>query len=238
MRKTLNSKFQTLKNSQKGFTLVEVLVVALIIGVVGYLMADIVTRSLAGSQKTVVIGNTKQNGQVAMDAISNVIRTSESVACLDDNWSSSGGTGHAIVLYTHDGRYVRFIFNVGDASHNGYFTQDVLNTSTLLLNGDPYGAINDTTSVHRLCSTDSSTGVPLSSAVTVLTDRDVNSGVNICTVVPTATCTQPIFTVLRSPGTADTVTIQFNVSQAVRADSGFQNNLVTPTQFRDTIQLR
>jgi type II secretory pathway pseudopilin PulG len=219
---------------QVGFTIVEVLVVALIIGIVGYMMSDIITRSLAGSQKTAVIGNSKQNGQVAIDALSSVIRNSEIVACLDSNWTVTGGTGSTIVLYTKDARYVRFMFHAGDGTTtNGYFAQDMPNVTALLLNGNPYGAITDSHSSHRICSTDAVTGVILSGE-TILTDRDTRSGVNI----DQAPGPQPIFTVVKNPGSADIVTIQFSVTQAVAADAGFQNRLITPTQFRETIQLR
>jgi prepilin-type N-terminal cleavage/methylation domain-containing protein len=231
-----------IKLSQFGFTIVEVLVVALIISIVGYIMSDIVTRSLSGSQKTAVIGNTKQNGQVAIDAFSQVIRNSDIVVCVDTNWSATGGSGDTIVLYTKDGRYVRFFFRRGSDTPplaNGYFSQDQPNVSGLsvFLNGDPYGLITDARSTHRICSDNAQGVAPLNPpGETVLTDKDPQSGVNINYTA----AGQPIFTVVKNPGSADTVTIQFSVTQAVTVgtNAGFQNRLVTPTQFRETIQLR
>lgn len=217
---------------QAGFTIVEVLVVAAILAIIGYMMADIVTRSLSGSQKTVVIGNTKQNGQVAMDAITQVIRNSELVVCLDSTWAATGGVGNLIVFYSQDGRYVRIrIVPAGLNGPNGYFAED-FPAPTFLLNGDPYTSAPN--SSRRLCNTDPVTGVAVTDEI-ILTDRDANTGVNVQPPSPPATT---IFIVTKNPGSKDSVTVQFGVNHAANAQSGFQYRLASPTQFRETIQLR
>src|SRR5581483_2921226 len=78
-----NLKFE-IPTMQSGFTLIEVLVVASILGVIGYMMSDILSRSLQGSQKTAVITTSKQNGQVVLDNLTEVIRNSDQVVCIDN----------------------------------------------------------------------------------------------------------------------------------------------------------
>lgn len=61
-------------NSQKGFTLVELLAVIIVFSVVTSIIAGILVTSLRTSNKTNIISTVKQNGNFALTQMSGVIR--------------------------------------------------------------------------------------------------------------------------------------------------------------------
>lgn len=219
-----------IKINSQGFTIVEVLVVTTILGTIGYMMADIVSRSLQGSQKTNIISTAKQNGQVALDSISQIIRGSDQVVCVAGLVPNPIGTtsGDTIVLYTHEGGYVRFRYVQIGSPTRSYIAKDLPQVTFLINNLDA------ASSPARVCDTSAVTGVAVSND-TILTDTDSTNGVLINKVGGTG----PIFSVLRRPGSSDTITIQFNVSPSNTA-GGYENRLggSGSIQFQQTVQLR
>lgn len=69
MKKILNFKFQ-ISNSQRGFTLVELLASVIVLVAVGSIIAGIITSSLRGTNKTNTIENIRQNGNYTLNQIS------------------------------------------------------------------------------------------------------------------------------------------------------------------------
>ncbi len=235
----LKSKMQNIKNSlsnfqlpisnfqQAGFTIVEVLVVALILGVIGYMMSDIVIRSLQGSQKTAIIGTAKQNGQVALDSIAQVIRNSDMVVCIGSIVPAATGStpGDTIVFYSQDGKYIRFRYL------NKKLIQDLPAVNFLINSDATQLQVCDTTKVAE-------------QSPTILTDTESTNGVDICKVdsdpvcIGTTKAGNNIFSVTKSPGSRDTVTIQFSIKPS-NTSTNFENQLGGSgvVQFRQTIQL-
>lgn len=106
---------------KNGFTLVEVLVTIMIIGVIGYMLSDILVRSLNNGRKSEVIGNVKQNAQNTLSKMSMVMRGADIVTC---------NSGTIIALLNKDGSYTRFRFYPPpSASLNGSITQDFPGTA-------------------------------------------------------------------------------------------------------------
>ncbi|MCL5434898.1 MAG: type II secretion system GspH family protein [Patescibacteria group bacterium] len=77
MKKVIkNLKFK-IKNSGRGYTLVELLAVMSIVIVVGVIAAGILTSSLRGGSKSNVLDNVRQNGNFAITQISKMISYSQ-----------------------------------------------------------------------------------------------------------------------------------------------------------------
>ncbi|HSW96774.1 MAG TPA: type II secretion system protein [Candidatus Saccharimonadales bacterium] len=68
--------------NQKGFTLLELLVVISIISVVGIVVGGILTSTLRGSSKVNTVSNVKQNGDYALAQMSRVIRSASNLDLL------------------------------------------------------------------------------------------------------------------------------------------------------------
>jgi prepilin-type N-terminal cleavage/methylation domain-containing protein len=212
---------------QKGFTIIEILVVVSIIGIIGYMLGDIVTRSLRGSQKSSVIGTAKQNGQVALDTITQAIRSSDLAVCLDNQIPNPIGvtTGDTIALYSQDGRYVRLSYQSGSSTLN-----EDLPTVNFLINNDP---TNIDSFPNKVC--DTTAAPPQAGSQVILTDIDPTNGVLIQKVGGAT----PVFTLTKRPGSKDTVTVQFQIKPRITG-GGFENQLSGSgaVQFQETIQLR
>ena len=84
-----------------GFTLIEALVSLVIIGVVGFILADLMTRSFQGSSKTALLGTVKQNGQTAMNILDSKIRNADLVLC---------STNQVLVIQDTNSNLNRFYF--------------------------------------------------------------------------------------------------------------------------------
>lgn len=67
-------KYQTLRKNERGFTLLEVLVVITVFATVGVIVAGILTSSLRGSNKTNTIIDVKEEGNRALFYMSQAIR--------------------------------------------------------------------------------------------------------------------------------------------------------------------
>lgn len=70
------------KHYQKGFSLLEAIVAISVIGVMGFVVAAVITRSFKASDKTQLLGLVKQNGQNALNILESSIRNSQEVACI------------------------------------------------------------------------------------------------------------------------------------------------------------
>src|SRR5258708_7221356 len=76
---------------EKGFSLIEALVVILIIVLLGFLLSDLLLRTFRGGRRTDIGASVKQNGQSALTLMDTSVRTADAIVCTG-NWSSWGAT--------------------------------------------------------------------------------------------------------------------------------------------------
>jgi len=195
---------------KNGFTLVEVLVTVLIIGIIGYILSDILINSLNNGRKSEVIGNVKQNAQNTLSKMSEVLRNADVITC-----NNSGILG----VLNKDGTYTRFRFYPPPSiTTNGYVTQDFPGSTTSI---PPAQSIN-------LCDPTSSPPFPPVSEIT-LSDRDPIKGVSIV---------NGLFVITPAPGAKESVTISFDVNNGAQSGGGYQNRLLNLAHFETIVQLR
>lgn len=141
---------------QAGFTIVEALVAIAIIGVIGFILSDLLSRTFKGGNKSQLIGSIKQNGQSVLNNIDLTVRNSDSVVC------AQSATYSTLVL-NKQGKYVRYRFYPPTSSANGYIGQD----SPTWDNPIEASSLCDDSQLQR--STD----------IIYLTDRNLYSGVSV-----------------------------------------------------------
>lgn len=196
-----------------GFTLIEVLVGIAVIGVIGFMTADILARSFRTSDKTQLMSNVKQNGQTALNILEQTIRTSGKILCTGN---LRGGSDDTIAL-ERSGEYIRFSFHPETGTSNGYITQELLSVSDFNTNLPDY------------CANESLTGKFSVSKNLTLTDINTVSGVSVG---------QGSFQKLAGGnGYKDAVEIRFRVKPAVLAGSTVEKQL-DPVEFQATVGLR
>lgn len=130
-----------MKNSQRAFTVAEVLVVIGVLTLMGVILTETFFRSIRGSSKAQVISNIKQNGQSALETMDKTIRNSEIVVCV----SSTGST----LTLLQGGIYTRYRFNPptgGSNPANGFISVDSLTDCTSPLVANSYQTLTDTDS--------------------------------------------------------------------------------------------
>lgn len=79
------------QSAQAGFTLLEVLIVAILLGVFGALAADTLTNIMKAQNKVKVLSSLNQSGSYALSRMEQEIRNAEKITCCD-----TGGT------FSHD----------------------------------------------------------------------------------------------------------------------------------------
>lgn len=171
------------KNKQKGFTLVELLVVISIMVVLGVIFTNILIDTLRGKNKVNAVNQVKQNGQVVLDKLSNEIRDAEKIVCV----GKYSGTGANIGLLVNDtivifknGTFSQFRFHqpfpILAPSTNGYIRK-VDFTATDLVNAEPDNPAN-TVIGSNLCTTVDTPGFG-TNLNQKITDTDPKNGVSI-----------------------------------------------------------
>lgn len=110
----LNKNCVNFPSTLKGFTLIEVLVAVSVIGILGASLSVILSRTFRENERTGLLGLIHQNGQVAMNTIVDMIRTSDRIVC-----------GQGKILVTVDQNiYHRFRFVDPAGNNNGYISYD------------------------------------------------------------------------------------------------------------------
>ncbi|MBI2595856.1 type II secretion system protein [Candidatus Daviesbacteria bacterium] len=200
-----------MKKTNKGFALIEALIAVLIIGVIGFILTDLLLRTFKGSDKTRLISKVVQNGQVALNNITQALRDADVLVC----W-----TPGKIVILTK-GQASRYSFAPPGPGVNGYIFKNSINS------------IKAPTALQDYC-TDSEgdfTDYFTFSAPVKLTD-DSPAGVSVQN--------GSFSSIPQSGQNKDAITIQFQVGPSVSAGSGFENQLGGSgvIDFKTTVQLK
>jgi len=199
--------------NKSGFTIVEVVVSIGILGVIGAILALTLSQSFQGNNKSALIGNIKQSGQVALSIIDQTLRNANSIVCPPKTKIGSSN----LTLELKDGRIVRFtaIPEPVNKLYNGHLVQD----SPIL---------DKTKSPVEFCDY-LDTQPP--SAILLLTDKsNITSGISLKAV--------DVFSITKTPGYNDIVEIKLKIGQSAGAKSSFDNSTVNPIRFQTTVQLR
>lgn len=121
---------------KNGFTLVEVMIAITILGVIGVMTATILSRTYKVNNQSDSISKLKNNGDLAINSISEILRNGEGVICYSDPLPTPS---KSMVVRTLAGKYVKFRFvepipPTGTPTQNGYIIKqenlDPANLST------------------------------------------------------------------------------------------------------------
>lgn len=210
---------------KNGFTLIELIVVVGIMAVLGLIFTNTLMQTLRGQNKVRILNQVKQNGQVAMEKISNAIRQGEKVVCIGNSKGLNVPTPNDTII-TYKGTYSRIRFYQATETANGVIKQTDFTIAD----------IPDGVSEKDLCGLPTDVGLP--NNISTLTDNDLINGVSVRFDSVNAVLS-PIFKVNSLVGYADTVTINFRVSQGIKAGLAYESNVETNgVPFATTIQVR
>ena len=223
---------------QKGFTLVEMLVVIAILGVFGTLILVIFTRTLRGGGKTQIIEAIKQNGQSVLEVMDKSVRNADQIFC-----PSVASPDNTLVVFK-DGVFTRFRI---------VLEQDIIrNPLTLyppgcqLVNRKSNGCIIQDNPTERNPDTNTDEGPdnfkrrvcnpddPMVQAA-VLTDTNNQTGVSVDCVASDCVL-NPFFFRETAAGYHDQLTIKFDLQPAVEVSQVVGQ--IDPVTFQTTVQLR
>lgn len=211
--------------TERGFTLVEILVVMAIVAIVGIIMVVIFTNTLRGSNKSQILSVIKQNGQAVLENMNNNIRNADNLVCptLDGNSSNT-----AVVV--KNGTYTRYrISGMSDyvsgrvppaCQKNGCILQD---SPTKDINPDTGQLETDSVFILRVCNSTS-----LMFLANILTDTNSQTGVLV---------KSGSFTLSKPAGFKAAVTVAFKLQPGADAPSVIVSQ-IDPVDFQTTIELR
>lgn len=100
-------KFQEIRKTEKGFTLVELLAVIAVLGVVGSVIFGVLLTTLRGSNRSDSLAVVSQNGNVAMNQMVRMIQFAKKIevptTCYIDDTETSVATSSVTIRNYDDG---------------------------------------------------------------------------------------------------------------------------------------
>ncbi len=109
---------------ETGFTLVEALLSATILAIIGIIMVSLLQQSFQLNSKSQLISKIKQNGQNALNTIDEAVRNADSIECPLPN----GTSGPLILVTVKNGTYIRFNIHT-ESANNGYLGEEMFPSS-------------------------------------------------------------------------------------------------------------
>ncbi len=204
------------RHLQRGFTLIEALVVIGVLAVLGYVMTDLLSRTLLGGNKTELNDTIKQNGERALTTMDSTIREADQVVCT----SSYSATNDTIVV-VKNGTFTRFRIFPQTTGANGYIVED----NPLLSNP---------TNLTSICNNYTQ------NSPQTITDTDPVTGVSIPVAANACDPTNGCFYDQKASGYKDVVQISFYLSPGINLGTGSQNTVGTNNRvnFSTKVELR
>lgn len=204
----------------KGFSLIEVVVAISVMGILGIILASIMSRSFRAGDKTKLLSQVKQNGQLALNIMDDEIKSSEAVVCLGKTFAGNPNFD-VMTLQKKDGSLARFRFVQNTQSQNSSIKQD-FPTLSQLSSSVSITPIN----TNDLCDLVKVT--PMNDSY--LTNANQTLGVSVADLN---------FILNSNVGSKDSVTLSFDLKTAARAPGDFANQLgLGRESFQTTVQLR
>ncbi len=225
-----------------GFTLIEAIIAISIIGVIGLVLSDLLSKGFKGSNKTQIIGNVKQNGQVAMNLMDQTIRKAEVVICPlppDPPPAPPPPPSPIIVVQDKNGNYTRYVIKAEDtmvplaSRQNGYITSDDPTKATLQTYLSCSTNVFDPNCAQYLCDPLGSYAPlpnPTLTSTTFLTTYNDISGVSVKD--------GGFIRQLSTTGSKDSILIKFTLGSAVHSGYDYSTQLQTNVAFETAVQLR
>lgn len=202
-----------------GFTLVELIMAISIISILGLITTGILVQTLRGENKARVVGRVKQNGQVALDKLSEQIRQARSIVCVGSAGLASGeGATDSLVLQKTDNSYIRFRFYPPSLSVNGYIAFDLPPSPE----SDPSIGPEDRRNSRWLCQQTQPVNARRN-----LTDTDVNSGISLdyLSSGQDPNFTNKIFSLEQQSGSNSLIFMKFRVFTGIKSGNLFESNV-------------
>jgi prepilin-type N-terminal cleavage/methylation domain-containing protein len=208
--------------NNKGFSLIEMLVVIVVVSIFGLLMLQIFTQTLRGNNKARVVSSLKQNGQFVLETMDKEIRNSQSVICPLIPASSNNTASDSILLRLKDGKYNWYKYSPATSTQNGQIMVGEIKSTSISL---------DPSLLANFCTTGPSSTDYVSNSS--LTNTDIKTGVSVV-MQPSP---DDNFITREKVGDVDVITIKFQVSKAINMPSAFVDQ-VDPVVFQTTVQVR
>lgn len=218
----------------RGFTLVEILVVIAIVAIVGTMLVSIFSSTLRGSNKAQILAVIKQNGQAVLENLDKNIRSADNVVCPFFASPSDTSTSSNDMVIVKDSIYIRYRFTIPPTG-NGLIQQDYP-VKQDIVGSSPLRKETDAEFINRICiSTDT---MDVTTGLRILTDTNSKTGVSVKCIVSDCTVNPPpVFVRNRSAGFKDQLTIQFSLAPGVDVPAAISDQIDDVT-FKTTVQLR
>lgn len=105
-----------MKKSSSGFSLIEALIVVSVLGIVGFILTELLFRTFTGGNKTKSLSDIRQNGQTALNIIDQTARSADEIVCAEQT----------TLAVAKNGLLTRFRFYLEDSKNgkSGFIAYD------------------------------------------------------------------------------------------------------------------
>lgn len=115
-----------LRNTKKGFTLIEIIVAAALFSLISLAITNLFISAIKGQRQITSLQAVQENGRYLMESISKEIRTSQII--------SSDGTTNTLQIKNANGENVEYVFSNKQITRNG----EILNSGNIKTDGRFY----------------------------------------------------------------------------------------------------